>query len=258
MSERTLARLGLNEYEQKAYLSLVRYGITGAVDLAKKSTVPYGRIYDVLYQLETKGFVKVILGKPKQFAPVEPKTVLDSALTKLKERYEEIEEQVKEDREELEQQFLLQEKDKKPSIWMVSGEGNVRETRRRELSEAQEELNVIVSPDVSTGYDPILERLGREAQDRGVKRRFIENPLTKSEWKKVRAKQEGGAEVRFSSHQGFTLSLVDRRLVRIEVRDSVYGRSSVFIENSNLAEALHGFFMYRWKKAHPKPIKEKP
>ena len=87
MIERTLNRVGLNEYERKVYLHLVKHGTLGAVELAKKSGVPFGRIYDVLYQLESKGFVKVVIGKPKKFAPIEPKVALDSAIKKLKETY---------------------------------------------------------------------------------------------------------------------------------------------------------------------------
>lgn len=249
MGERTLSRLGLNQYERKVYLHLVEYGISGAVELAKKSGVPYGRIYDVLYQLEAKGFVKVVLGKPKQFAPIKPGIALDSAVKKLREAYDEIETEAKKDREELEKQFLLQKEAKNPIIWMVSGEKNVRETRRRELTEAQRELNAIVSPDVSTGRDPVIERIAREAEERGVTRRFIENPKTESDWQKIKDKKEGGAQIRFHQFRGFTLSIIDRKLVRIEVKDHLYGRSSVFIENENLAEALNEFFIVKWKNS---------
>ena len=251
MIEKTLNRLGLNEYERKVYLYLVRHGVIGAVELAKKSGVPYGRIYDVLYQLESKGFVKVVLGKPKKFAPIEPKIALDSALKKLKESYEEIEKEAKCDKEELAKEFLIRVEAKKPSIWMVSGEKNVREVRRRELSEAKKELNAIVSPDVSTGRDVVIERIAREAGKRGVVRRFIENPLTKNDRQKIKDKLKGKAKIKLYPYKGFTLSIVDKKVVRIEIQDKVYGRTSIIIENKNLAEALNEFFMIKWKKSKP-------
>ena len=246
MIEKTLKRIGLTEYEIKVFLHLVRNGTTGAVELAKRSGVPFGRIYDVLYQLESKGFVKVLFEKPKKFAPVDPKMALESTVKKMKENFEEIEKEAVKDKEELQKQFSLQEKAKKPSIWMFSGDKNIREARRRELSEAKEEINAIVSSDISTGRDIVVERLAREAK--GITRRFIENPLTKDDEKKIKDKIKGGAKVKLSSYKGFTLSIVDKKIVRVEVKDSLQGRTSVIIENEDLAKALNEFFMEKWNK----------
>jgi len=44
------------------------------------------------------------------------------------------------------------------------------------------------------------------------------------------------------------LSIVDKKTVRIEVKDTLQGRTSVIIENNDLAKALNEFFMDKWNK----------
>lgn len=78
-----LKELGLNEYEIRAYLTLIEHGAMAASDLATISGVPQPRIYDVVNTLMAKGFVVVGEGRPKRVIPIEPAQVFKG----LKERY---------------------------------------------------------------------------------------------------------------------------------------------------------------------------
>lgn len=249
MIEQTLSELGLSKYETQVYLYLVREGAMGAVELSKKCGVPFGRIYDVLYQLELKGFVKVIIGKPKTFAAIEPEIALEAALKRIMGDVFDIEKGVKKDKKELEKIFRVSAEEKKPSIWISRGRESVRESRIRELVAAKKDVLGIVSSDVSTGFHPQIERIARESERRGVKRRFIENPLTKDDWKKVRSKIKGGAKIKLHKYKGFTISIVDEKLVRIEVPDPFFGRTSIIIENLNLGKFFKEVFEWKWKNS---------
>jgi len=66
----SLKKLGLNEYESKAFKSLSRYGAATPAVLSKDSGIPRARIYDVLDSLQLKGFV---VKKPTR--PVEYKAL---------------------------------------------------------------------------------------------------------------------------------------------------------------------------------------
>ncbi len=55
--ERLRSLLGLNSYEARAYLTLLRLGQAQASKIADEARVPRGRIYDVLKNLESKGLV---------------------------------------------------------------------------------------------------------------------------------------------------------------------------------------------------------
>ncbi|WP_461866724.1 TrmB family transcriptional regulator [Thermococcus sp.] len=89
--------LGLNEYEVRAYLTLIKRGALTAGELATLSKVPQPRIYDVIRTLMSKGFVTTSGSRPKKVIPVEPARVLDA----MKERYEQKISLVREELEKL-------------------------------------------------------------------------------------------------------------------------------------------------------------
>lgn len=53
-----LERSGLTQYEADAYITLVDLGSATAVEISEASDVPQARIYDVLRELEGKGYVE--------------------------------------------------------------------------------------------------------------------------------------------------------------------------------------------------------
>ena len=71
--------LGLTEYEATALAALLRLGRTTAPDLAEATGIPKARIYDVLGSLSDAGYLKVIPGRPKEYQPHDPETVLERA-----------------------------------------------------------------------------------------------------------------------------------------------------------------------------------
>jgi len=94
----TLRDLGLSEYEDRVYRSLLQTGATTAKELSRTSEVPMGRIYDVLNSLEQHSLVRSqASGRPKKYVAVEPDVALDRLLEAKKreldeqaDRYEEI------------------------------------------------------------------------------------------------------------------------------------------------------------------------
>lgn len=63
-----LRRLGLNDYESRAYYALAVHGSQTAGGLSETSGVPRARGYDVLDKLQEKGFVSIQHGRPVRFA----------------------------------------------------------------------------------------------------------------------------------------------------------------------------------------------
>jgi sugar-specific transcriptional regulator TrmB len=72
-----LRRLGLTEYEAKAYAALVGLGEASAREIHQVSGVPRTRIYDILRDLTDKGFVEFVQGSPTYYRVVEPDRVLE-------------------------------------------------------------------------------------------------------------------------------------------------------------------------------------
>ena len=71
-----LKKIGLNEYEARAYASLVCLREATAREILEAGGVPQGRIYDVLKELATKGFVEIQEGNPTYYRAVDPTEVI--------------------------------------------------------------------------------------------------------------------------------------------------------------------------------------
>ncbi len=92
-----LQRVGLTEYEAKAYLALLNTHLSTATQVSEKSSVPRTKIYSMLESLEHKGWIRIYSGVPLLFKAVEPLKVfeqikddyakfLESVQTTLKEK----------------------------------------------------------------------------------------------------------------------------------------------------------------------------
>ncbi len=74
-----LRKVGLTEYEAKAYLALLNTHLSTASKTAEKSGVPRTKIYTVLEGLSNKGWVKMYSGYPLLFRAVAPAAVFEKA-----------------------------------------------------------------------------------------------------------------------------------------------------------------------------------
>lgn len=73
-----LKRLGLTEYESRAYIAIVEVGEAEASEIAMRSGVPRTRIYDVLSRLENRGLIQKIKGsRPAIYAAIPPEKGLE-------------------------------------------------------------------------------------------------------------------------------------------------------------------------------------
>ncbi len=69
-----LSSINLNEYERKAYLSILEEGKVVARNISRKSGIPYAKVYQTLDALIDKGFILKDDGRPKKFYAIDPKT----------------------------------------------------------------------------------------------------------------------------------------------------------------------------------------
>lgn len=91
----SLRQLGLNQYEAKAYYALANFGVHTAGELAERAELPRPRIYDVLTELQGKGFVLIQQGRPVKYAALPigeaVKTLKGQRQTRLEEELEKFE-----------------------------------------------------------------------------------------------------------------------------------------------------------------------
>ena len=79
----------LNVYETKVWLALLGKGIASAGEVAEISRVPRSRAYDVLENLEKKGFAIVKLGKPVKYIGIKPRIILEKLKNNVQKQAEE-------------------------------------------------------------------------------------------------------------------------------------------------------------------------
>jgi sugar-specific transcriptional regulator TrmB len=73
-----LRKIGLNEYEARAYISLVGLREATAREILDAGHIPQGRIYDILRDLAGKGFVEIQDGSPTYYRAIDPAEVMRS------------------------------------------------------------------------------------------------------------------------------------------------------------------------------------
>lgn len=72
-----LKDLGLNTYEAKVYIALLKHHPATGYEISKDSGVPQARAYDTLKALESNRIVVAMGGKPTTYMPITPDELLD-------------------------------------------------------------------------------------------------------------------------------------------------------------------------------------
>jgi sugar-specific transcriptional regulator TrmB len=78
-----LRRLGLTEYEARIYLVLVRMGPIKASEISFFGQIPRTKTYGAIKELERKGLVNIMPGKPEVYVSRSPSEVLVPLVAKL-------------------------------------------------------------------------------------------------------------------------------------------------------------------------------
>ncbi len=83
-TKRVLQDLGLTDYEIKVYLALLDGPGSQASEIGRLSEVPVSKIYEVLSNLERKGWVESQQsGRPAKYYPKSPSTALQAFKMRL-------------------------------------------------------------------------------------------------------------------------------------------------------------------------------
>jgi sugar-specific transcriptional regulator TrmB len=136
-----LEEFGLTKYESKVYLTLLSGGISDARSLSIRSGVPFGRIYDVLASLESKGLVEKQVSRPKKFLAVEPKIALKRLLDLKREEMKSLVDKARKVEEKLNRNLNQNFKAQKESLfWNVAIGSDVIGKHMERLEEAEKEL----------------------------------------------------------------------------------------------------------------------
>jgi HTH-type transcriptional regulator, sugar sensing transcriptional regulator len=138
-TRRALKEFGLTEYEAKAYISLVESGALAASELSKIAGIPYSKIYEIIGNLERKGWVESEQGRPSKYYPKPPSTALESSRVRFETTLRSSEAEALQELQPLYERKGVQEK---PDIWIVRGQDNILDKIRETLAGTRRQLMV--------------------------------------------------------------------------------------------------------------------
>lgn len=237
-----LRQAGLSTYESKAYLFLVRHGISTAYDISKGSGVPHGKIYPSLASLEEKGFVNVFLGKPKRFTAMDPQVAINQMMDR---REEDVKEYKRNARSLLKEIGKIGIRKEEPADAMRTIEGYKNYLNLSVALHDRAEKSWCSISELSL-YKPHVEAYKRNVKS-GVDVRILTSKEEATSgkldlWTKI------GVQIRYSQYLPTKFSVIDGRSVTLRIADKDK-YVSLLIENESLAKSLQNYFDFLWEKS---------
>ena len=166
-----LRRLGLTEYEARIYLALIRMGPKKASEVSFFGQVPRTKTYGSIRELERKGLLRIIPGKPELYAATSPTELLLPVVTKLNREIKESGDIVQSlsilfESSKYTKQYAIPEDVKE--FWRIDGRKDILRKLTEILSDATKTVNYATSAwglvRVYKAHSEALE----EAKNRGV------------------------------------------------------------------------------------------
>jgi len=247
----------LNLYEVKVWTALLSRGTSTAGELSNISDVPRSRTYDILENLEKKGFIVMKLGKPIKFVALKPEEVIERVKKNLvvsaQEKSKRLEKLKGEDiLTELTGLFTQGVKFVEPSdlSGSVKGRQNVYNHLDMLIREAENTVTIVTTAaGLNRKLETLLPSLDK-AKKRGVKVR-IAAPIDEAN-KKIAKELSKVAEVRDSDGLRARFSIIDSEELMFMILDDdkVHPNYDValWLNAAFFAKALEQMFEIAWTK----------
>lgn len=227
-----LKQLGLSEYEEKAYIVLVKLGKSGASSISRESGVSYGKIYEVLASLERKGLVKVVPEKTKMFVATDPKNLM-----KLVQKKERELKSLKERIKDLKQAYETHEKE---VVQMVKGKRNFYKLVREQPKSEKFAYAVKSISEFNPEFVRSIERLLKKGINvKSLTRYDKESESNVKKWLKIYP------NIREIKNNGVALSINESSVMISLIRNNV----SMLIKDEAFSNVMRILFEGAYKNA---------
>jgi len=160
-----LGKVGLTQYEARAYIALVARGVGDAATLAAAAVIPRTNAYKVLESLAEKGYAKPTGGKPILFRPTPPLEVADALKGAIQEVFEKL----------ALLHRVVAEHGEPQLVYLLSGRDKVVAKIGEQLDQSTRTF-ILTTPQVSEFRDDLGKKI-QHAVKRGVQVTFVTAPL---------------------------------------------------------------------------------
>ncbi len=251
-TRRVLQDLGLTDYEIKAYLALLDNPGSPASDIGRVAAVPVSKIYEVLANLEKKGWVESQQAtRPTKYYPKSPSTALQAVRIRMERELKSNEEYLL---QELMPRYSRKEIQEKPEIWIVRGEYNILAKVQETIDRCKREILVVVPSALNDVIDLVVPAL-TEIKNSGVSVRMLISGQANSE---SLQKISHLSQLRLKENMFGGGVISDAREVilllgggREGVEESESSALAIWSDHAGLASFAKSYFDFLWSDATP-------
>jgi HTH-type transcriptional regulator, sugar sensing transcriptional regulator len=245
-TRRALKEFGLTEYEVKAYISLVEAGAVAASELSRVASIPYSKIYEIIGNLERKGWVESEQGRPSKYYAKAPSTALESSRVRFETMIRSSEADAL-----LELQPLYEKKGvkEKPDIWIVRGQDNILDKIKETVAQTRRELMVampVVPEQIVSIALPLLSLM----REKGVN---VSVMLPETTSREMIKRLGGSVQVRTrESLFGGGIISDDNQIILLLGEDPEKGLTlAISSDHVGLVRFGKSYFEYLWESSKP-------
>lgn len=245
-TKRILQDLGLTDYEIKAYVSLLSNPGVQASEVSKGSDVPVSKIYEVLSNLEKKGWVESQNSRPIKYFPKSPSTALQALRLRMEADLKSNEDHLLSELMPLYEQKETQER---PDIWIIRGDYNIIAKISESIDRCKKELLVVVPSALNSVVELIIPALSK-VKSAGVNVMIL---MSGDVPEKTSVKISSLADLRFKENMFGGGVIVDATEVVLLLGRSSEKREDLAIwsDHAGLASFARNYFEFLWKEAAP-------
>lgn len=244
-------KLKLTSYEREIIIYLARIQVAGAKEIYENTAVPKGRIYQVLSELQHKGFITIIPTTPKKYSIKDIKTVLKSYIDTKKTELEEQEQEI----DALEFEPIYKESQNEPSVNIMTGREEHLNGIAFIRNGAQEELLQVAPSFIGSMKSKITLK---RALNRGVNVQVITLKHNEKNHEMIKTCIENGGEVRELKQAIISMLIRDSKdfLLGVQDKERKEERMTIYSKNKGLLKILKESFQKMWEEAKPVNIAE--
>lgn len=247
-----LSEVGLNKYESKVYLILITEGISTAKNISDITSIPYGKVYEIINTLASKGLVMILPTKPMKCQAISPRESITTLNKSHQEKIKKFETIVL---KELEPMFTKSKKFIEPQgiFWVMKGRSNINKKMEDMVRKAHKQICIFTSENG-------LKRLGfhkdiLDEANRNNVEILVAGKISKNNFEDI--KSLDFCKFRHTDNVPSHFLSIDRNeCMMIEPmpddEDFVYGRDlAVLFSKSCFTKFLEDSFMSVFSKAQP-------
>lgn len=236
-----LKELGLSEYEEKAYLSLIRLGKSTASAISRDGQVSYGKIYEVLAALENKGLVKVIPEQTKKFIASNPENLM-KLVNKKEEELLEIKKNIRD------LKHIYEEKEVEP-VMLVKGKNNFYKLTKEQITSQKYSYSIKYTFEYHPDFVQSSKRTLQRKVDNKVLGRFDNETIPNiTKWKKI------NPQIKSIENNGVAMSIQDDEEVMIAL---IKSNTSMLIRDKSFAQLMKTLFLNYYEKCDDSQLTKK-